>query len=517
MRTRLRRIPVPTPIILAGVLVLSVWLNEGVSPYGAFRSLFIAVALGSIAWLAVWALIRDPDVAALSGALIVLALWNTPDWWKYLLAAALVAIAPFTLRRLARRIPRLSGLPGRVPWRGLAVASGVFSLALLIVPFVSWLSWGGPALLAEDLHQGGGLGQLAAAAAPADSAANGLPASAEPDIYLLLLDEHSRQDTLLRDFGVDDSAFVKALQQRGFDVASASHSNYDSTDFTLASMFQMQYLDDLPAIKAADARGQPLDATLRELINANPVFDAFRKRGYTVVTTAPWFEHTVVRRSDVFVDSGLMNEFESQLLLNTTVGRIIDQVLPSWLGDQYRGNVEANFSAAGRIASTPSAAPRLVLVHVPAPHEPYVFNADGSPAPIRIADLYAPYAGTSEELAAKRAAYGNEVRWVDEQAITTIDAILRAAQRPSVVVVFGDHGSRLPVTTDSKTGDLARVTNLFAALTPGQPGLFGNAPTLVNVFPRLLDTYLGADQPVLPDRAYDYYPTEVPVPLPSSP
>lgn len=512
MIARLRALPVPTPAILGAVLVLSVFFNEGVSPFGAARSVVIAAVIGAVVWLLLWALLRNPNVAALAGALVVLALWNTPDWWRYLIAAAIVAAAPFVLTRVADRIPRFAGR--RVPWRALALAATVYSLALLITPVLGWISWGGPAMFVADLHQGGGLDRLASAPAPAADASNGTPAGTLPDIYLILLDEHTRQDTLLRDFGVDDSAFITALEARGFDVSSGSHTNYDSTEWTISSMFQMQYLDALPSIEAQRARGQPIDSIMRGLENDNPVFEALRQKGYTVVTTAPWFEHTIIRRSDVLVDSGLMNEFESQLLLSTTIGRIIDQVLPSWLGDQFRGNVEANMAAASQIASTPSAAPRLAFIHVAAPHEPYVYAADGSPVPLALTDLYGPYAGTPEQLAAKRAAYGDEIQWVDQQAIGMVDAIIKAEKRPAAIIVFGDHGSRLPVAA-SGYGDSARVTNLFAALTPGHAGLFGSSPTLVNVFPTLLDTYLGESVPMQPNRSYDYYPDEVEVPLPS--
>jgi hypothetical protein len=507
MLARLRSAPVPTPAILGAVLVITVFLEDGISPYGAARAVLIATLIGAIVWLFLWALLRSPDRAAIAGIFVVLALWNTPDWWKYLLAAALVAGVPFVIERLARR---------RLPWRTLAVASAIFSVALLITPLLTWAGWGGPSLLVADLGQGGGLDRLEHAAPPVSDGASG-SASEAPDIYLMLLDEHSRQDTLQRDFGADDSAFLAGLRQRGFDVSSASHSNYDSTEWTLASMLQMRYLDDIPSIETALARGQPIDSVMRELSNDNPVFDTLRSHGYTVVTTTPWFEHTSIRRSDVLVDAGLLNEFEMQILMDTTVGRIIDRIAPSsWLGDQFRDSVTANFGAAARIAATPSPAPRFVFVHVPAPHEPYVFGADGSPQPLGLMDMFGPYAGSPEQLAAKRAAYASEVTWVDQQALAAVDAILASARRPTAIIVFGDHGSRLPVLQDYVTGNAARVSNLFAARTPGKPGLFGDSPTLVNLFPTLLDAYLGTDFPTLHDLAWDYYPHEVEVPLPTS-
>lgn len=499
MRARLRSLPIPTPAILAAVLVISFFFQEGVSPYGAIRSVLIAFVLGGLVWLLAWAVLRSPDRAAIVGALVVLAFFNPFQVWAYLAAAVIVAVVPFILERVTRR---------RAPWHLLASASAVYALALLVVPFVTWVGWGGPSLLARDLQQGGGLDRLAAAAAPKDAAQAQLP-----DIYLILLDEHTRQDVLLRDFAASDAAFLDGLRSRGFDVASASHSNYDSTEFTLASIFQMQYLDDLPQLRAEQSRGQPIDSTLRDAANTNPVFATLRARGYTIVTTAPWYEHTVLRRSDVLVDSGVMNEFELVLLEDTMGGTLIDALLPSWLGDQFRASVNSAFDGAREIAATPSAAPRMAFIHVPGPHQPYVLTATGGPVPLRLHDLFNVYFGPPENTWLRRQRYAGELQYVDGKALAAIDEILAAAKRPTVIAVFGDHGSRLPVTNDSAVGDAARVSNLFALLSPGHPGLMGDHPTPVNLFRSLFDAYLGADLALLPDKSYNYYPNEVEVPL----
>jgi hypothetical protein len=46
------------------------------------------------------------------------------------------------------------------------------------------------------------------------------------------------------------------------------------------------------------------------------------------------------------------------------------------------------------------------------------------------------------------------------------------------------------------------VANLFAVRTPEHEDLFGPAPTPVNVFPILLDRYLGVDLPRQADRNF---------------
>ena len=51
----------------------------------------------------------------------------------------------------------------------------------------------------------------------------------------------------------------------------------------------------------------------------------------------------------------------------------------------------------------------------------------------------------------------------------------------AVVIIMSDHGGRLGLKGPGLADDLEQVHNFFAARTPGQQGLFGDAPTLVNV------------------------------------
>jgi hypothetical protein len=91
---------------------------------------------------------------------------------------------------------------------------------------------------------------------------------------------------------------------------------------------------------------------------------------------------------------------------------------------------------------------------------------------------------------------------VNRQVLPTVDEILSSARRPTVVVLMSDHGSRLITTADSTQPSPESDRNFFATLTPGHQGLFGASPTPVNLFPHLLDTYLGLNVPILADRSY---------------
>jgi hypothetical protein len=81
--------------------------------------------------------------------------------------------------------------------------------------------------------------------------------------------------------------------------------------------------------------------------------------------------------------------------------------------------------------------------------------------------------------------------------MASVDRI-REQDPGAVILVFSDHGLRF-----DRTDSAEHFRNLLTAHTPGHPRLFGQAPTLINVVPELLNAYFDADIPMLPDTLYD--------------
>lgn len=63
------------------------------------------------------------------------------------------------------------------------------------------------------------------------------------DIFYILLDGYGGEEVLGRYFQIDNEPFYKMLEERGFAVLRKSRSNYSSTIQSLASTFNMDYLD----------------------------------------------------------------------------------------------------------------------------------------------------------------------------------------------------------------------------------------------------------------------------------
>ena len=66
-----------------------------------------------------------------------------------------------------------------------------------------------------------------------------------PDIYYIILDRYACASTLEEKLDFDNSQFLDYLSAKGFYVAADSRDNYLSTQHSLASSLNMEYLDEV--------------------------------------------------------------------------------------------------------------------------------------------------------------------------------------------------------------------------------------------------------------------------------
>jgi hypothetical protein len=327
-----------------------------------------------------------------------------------------------------------------------------------------------------------------------------------PDIYLLLVDGHARADTFERVLGGSDRAFVSALEERGFEVAAHSRSNYLATGLTFASMFNMAHIADLDWPHGLAPTDPRYHVALRERVNENEAFRILRERNYTIVALASGFADVNLRAANRFIDTGQPNEFELWMLRTTGLAGIISVVDSDLFADFHRARVNAIFEKLPEIAAERVAAPRFVFAHVPSPHAPFVFGPNGEARPAGSIDAFFEDTAIGRGLtrAQYARAYTDQVAYIDARVIETIDGITAASPSPPLILLMSDHGSAAGFDWhDVEDSDInERSANLFAALTPGRSGVFGDAITPVNIFPRLFDSYFGSSIPDRPNTVY---------------
>ncbi|HLK17001.1 MAG TPA: hypothetical protein VKT78_19505, partial [Fimbriimonadaceae bacterium] len=355
----MKRPQVVYPPLAAAFPVLAVFsANLSICPlHDLWAPLAISIGTGAVVWLAAWLIWRNPKRGAASATAIIAAcfLYGVVDGYCFrnLLPTLPIWSAATVL------FAALAGWQWR--WHRLLNVVSVF----LILSSVGSILFG-YARIARDL----------ARVAPSN-AGGATGADTRPDIFYIILDGYGRSDQLRRVMGYDNSAFLDGLRQRGFYVASGSHSNYVQTELSLASSLNFDLIQNLLPQQAKDSYDRtPLD----ELTNHNAVARYLKSIGYETITITTGFPSLTFDDSDLH-----LGRAHRMSLLESTLAAMTPLAEGAFVGDSAfedrRHLLNAAFSNLRTVALGAGLKPRFVFVHILAPHPPFVFNADGSPRP----------------------------------------------------------------------------------------------------------------------------------------
>jgi hypothetical protein len=406
--------------------------------------------------------------------------------------------------------------------RYLAPAFGlVFLLSTFFVlrrlrdpaPLTSALNWMSAALVALPFVSLGAylLNPMPRPEPPASNQELHLPSGVAPDVYYIILDAYTRQDTLQQVYEYDNEAFIRFLRERGFYVADASRSNYAQTGLSLGSSMNMDYIDALVPELESGSRGRQ---TLWELIQHSEVRRRLEALGYETVAFSSGLPGTEIRDADVYLSPGTADEtlslegsnpFESMLAQTTVLRLVSDGVvaLPRFiptLDYPYQIHRTRIRYILDTLDELPAASrPRFVFAHVISPHPPFVFGPDGQElTPESPFTLKFTFDSTSASVADYLRGYRGQVVFVNREIERIIDSILARSATTPVIIIQGDHG---PDSTSARVSYVQeRMTNLNAYLLPtGDAGLYPSI-TPVNSFRVVFNEVFGGTYAMLPDR-----------------
>lgn len=486
------------PTLLAGAFVLEVALANQVEPPGFVRSLVVAMVAAAALTLLAWAMTRDRWLGGLIATSLILvslsfrplaAIWEAGRGalgavgalviLGLVLVLALAVPAWFAVR--ARR----GGAPVRRPATSVLNRLSV----MLVIVVVIW-------------HVVPDVPRAVADLTRVRSAVEVAPVADLPDIYMILMDGYPRTDLLASRLEIDNADFLDELRGLGFEVAPASRSNYTFTQVTLATMFQMRHVDQIPTLAPLVGTSGAHAGALRDAMTDGPVWEALRAAGYRIVVSLPGYEHAALRGgADRVLDHGELTDLERELLARTWLLDLLAMPLPDIFARPQRDRILNGFADLERLSREERTQPVFTWMHIPAPHLPLVLDAEGGTLPLEPRRFDPPtVAGFGMTDAELHAAYGAELSYLDDQLLSVIRTIQAspADGRPEpVIVIFSDHGYYYdPLDLQARFG------NFLAASTPGAAGLMSGSPTPVNYFPLLLNRYLGTDFDLSADRFF---------------
>lgn len=319
-----------------------------------------------------------------------------------------------------------------------------------------------------------------------------------PDIYYIIPDAYPRNDNLLRVFNYDNTPFLNKLKERGFYVANESMSNYASTYLSLASSMNLEYINYL-----SDAQGRSLSNAYNtyrrdELVQNNMLARYLSDRGYVFVNFRSGGGPTdSMDAADIqrgYFSYRTNNEFFFVFLDSTLLSPFIRE----WLVTNQRKDVLYTLDNLGSVAKMPE--PTFTLAHFIAPHPPFLFDRKGNLP--ELSDRYA------NEL------FVDQLIYVNERLLGSIDEILSNSKRPPVIIIQGDHGTGLSTFFNSCTDERGpyglseaqiaeRMKILNAYYLPGiEEGELYPSISPVNTFRLVLNNYFGENFTILDDQSY---------------
>jgi hypothetical protein len=483
--------PAIYPVAFPLVFLLLFWSATNADPQTIVRSLVIgSVVALAVSFVACLIAGRVRGGLAASAILVGLLAPSTTIAGPVLIVVGIGVLVEGAVHR--SRPPRHAALIDRVM---LSLAS-----ILLLAVAIQIVAGGALARGIADL-------QLDNLPRPSPTSAASAAADNDPDIVMIMLDgfpgDAAAKLATQSGSPYDPDAFPDALEGLGFHVQRNSHSNYLITPMTLASLLDMRHLVDIPSLRGGGGevtggRG------FRRVADEGRALDILHDHGYELVWVDGGFSHIEIRRVDRWIDHGTPTELEVKALSETVLGEALDALAPDLLSSLQRDRITTTIGDARRLIAEPHDAPRFAFVHVPAPHAPWIFGANGEPRTERLDSFFVDPVGNRniDRAEAVRRVFA-QATYVADQTLDVLEDLVDRPD-PPVVVVISDHGPGTEIDFDHPaTTDLVeRSSNFLATFTPGQPHLFDGFTTPVNVFPTLFDGYFGMNVPKAADTIY---------------
>ena len=319
-----------------------------------------------------------------------------------------------------------------------------------------------------------------------------------PDVYLLILDGYPRDDVSKEVLKFDNSSFTNDLKAMGFYVAECSQSNYNYTKLSIESMLNLKYINEVPD------NSNSLQA---RLTNKNLVYNLkhskFRKKleslGYNTVAFETGYAFTEVADSTFYypinTDKLIPNKFES-IFINTTILYARYDLDTLLSGTVYKENArnkeleknyliysyELNQNAMKNLRKSVNdiKGPKFVFAHLMLTHYPFVMKPDGSMNDRNVYD--------TKSLA-------RQFPLINSYLLNLVKAIQSDKQRPSIIIIMGDHGYRL--------FDRIILQNYLSVYAPPEVNR-RMYPTItpINLFRIIMTEVYGEDYPLVDDKSF---------------
>jgi hypothetical protein len=312
----------------------------------------------------------------------------------------------------------------------------------------------------------------------------------KPDVYFIVVDGYAGREQLQKDFAFSDAVFLDSLKALGFRIQEKSRSNYVRTEFSIASMLNMEYHQR----KDYNVTDETLFYCYRQIAR-NKAISAFLEQGYAVVNNSIFDinnQRSPVRNTFLVTGADLI---ESETLLARLRRDVYIPFLMTYLKGTslYRRFIFQALESdkvlsekLHKLVVERSQQPRFIYTHFLMTHFPYYYQPNGR-------------FNKAEEIRAdnyqNKNLYLGNLQFAGKRLLSVVRNILNASPKPPVIVLVSDHGFRY-------AADPAQAFSALSAVyLPGrQYSQYYDSLSGVNQFRVLLNTLFQQHLPLLEDR-----------------
>lgn len=322
-----------------------------------------------------------------------------------------------------------------------------------------------------------------------------------PDIYYIIFDGFGRSDILFDLYDLDNTSFIEALEKRGFFVATDSYANYTQTETSLASSFNMRYLDE-----AADFlnKYKANYFPTHYMVENSVVKQNLRNFGYNMVGFTSPISFTDFEDWDFYYRPNLIPDYFSKSFIGTTAITVfINPLMYRWHYDTVNYVIDTIPSAASLEG------PKFVFAHIISPHPPFVLDSDGTfNNPKRLFTLNdANHFMLSGSRSEYKEGYKNQVEFLQNSILLMIDEIISNSDSLKIIILQGDHGPGMfydhENLANSDIPERLGILNAFYFFDQDYSQLYTQISP-VNTFRVIFSQYFNKEIPILIDKHYYY-------------
>ncbi len=315
-----------------------------------------------------------------------------------------------------------------------------------------------------------------------------------PDIYYIIFDAYASSQQLQKEFSYSNTQIEDELKHKGFLIIPNSKSNYSYTDFSVGSTLNMNYINNVDTVNITTDR---MYMQALRLVYKNRFIPFLQKENYSIFNHSPFdieYFSTSIKGFDFWNIQKLFDQYNLAFKLIRDIGYHFFNPVKNFIhkDDFYINSPENKVRFDSTVyqhllqsIKFKSIQPKFVYAHFLKTHPPYFFDSLGQE--------FTNHNMTYHERYVHQISYANNLI----KKIT--DSILVHTQRPSIIIIQGDHG----ICFDGPVNPQHVFPNFSAIYFSNKDyRLISDSTSNVNTFRIVLNTFFKKDLKLLPYQSY---------------